>query len=85
MNEERQKRNKHKDREAPPARLAYTYDETRFLLGDISQPVLWEIINAGDLRPVKGHRLISRVEIERYLKTESKRSSTARGRRKKRK
>jgi len=76
--------NKHKTHKAPPARLAYRYEEACYLLGNISRWVLWEIINAGELRPIEGHHLISHAELERYLSAKTKRQSTARGRRKKR-
>jgi|GEM_PF-2507732 len=72
----------HKPHEAPPPRLAYRYDEACYLLGNISRWVLRELINAGELRPIEGHQLISHAELERYLSAKTKRQSTARGRRK---
>jgi len=72
----------HQPHEGPPPRLAYRYDEACYLLGDISRWVLWEIINAGELRPIEGHQLISHAELERYLNAKTKRQTTARGRRK---
>jgi len=61
-----------------PRKLAYTFEEARSLLS-VGQSTWTKLISSGQIRPIRGHRLVSLEELERYIRIATKPHSYRRG------